>query len=344
MFAQERRRRLLHGLRRDGSLRVTDAAAALGVSPMTVRRDLTALAQEGVLHRVHGGAIAAPLSQSGPRIAIMVPDQEYYYRDVVIGAEQEAARLGCQLVIAAHFYDVALELSRLETLSTLPLDALVLTTTGHEPDVEVRTFERLADWPCPVVLIERRPPQRAAATMPFHSVCTDHREGSRLAVAHLQRLGHSRALAALADTATGRELREEIPSAAREGGLALRIAPIGTGADSIASACRRDGIRAVLVHSDLDAAQLLDALGGAGFAVPEDVHLISFDDVTAAESQVPLTAIAPARKALGAEAVHLAQRAVEGSLTVVTRILIPPRLIIRASAPQPSRGMGAMEY
>jgi DeoR family transcriptional regulator, fructose operon transcriptional repressor len=42
----------------DGRVRVTDLADVLGVSEMTVRRDLDALVEEGVAQRVHGGAIA----------------------------------------------------------------------------------------------------------------------------------------------------------------------------------------------------------------------------------------------------------------------------------------------
>ena len=41
-----------------GRVRVADLAAELGVSEMTVRRDLDSLADQGVAHRVRGGAVA----------------------------------------------------------------------------------------------------------------------------------------------------------------------------------------------------------------------------------------------------------------------------------------------
>jgi DeoR/GlpR family transcriptional regulator of sugar metabolism len=44
---------------RSGTARVPELAAAFGVSPMTVRRDLRRLAREGKLERVYGGAISA---------------------------------------------------------------------------------------------------------------------------------------------------------------------------------------------------------------------------------------------------------------------------------------------
>ena len=45
--------------RREGRVAVDDLVARLGVTPQTVRRDLAALAAEGALTRVHGGAVLA---------------------------------------------------------------------------------------------------------------------------------------------------------------------------------------------------------------------------------------------------------------------------------------------
>ena len=46
-------------VRRRGSVRVSELAALLGVSDMTVRRDLGMLDDDGALMKVHGGAVAA---------------------------------------------------------------------------------------------------------------------------------------------------------------------------------------------------------------------------------------------------------------------------------------------
>jgi DeoR/GlpR family transcriptional regulator of sugar metabolism len=58
MLAQQRRSRILAELDRDGSVRVSDLVLKLGVSDMTVRRDLQALQHQGLLDKVHGGATA----------------------------------------------------------------------------------------------------------------------------------------------------------------------------------------------------------------------------------------------------------------------------------------------
>jgi DeoR/GlpR family transcriptional regulator of sugar metabolism len=57
MLAAQRRARILTELERDGTVRVSDLVAALEVSDMTIRRDLTALEHAGLLEKVHGGAI-----------------------------------------------------------------------------------------------------------------------------------------------------------------------------------------------------------------------------------------------------------------------------------------------
>lgn len=60
MLAAQRRAQILSELERDGTVRVSGLVPLLGVSDMTVRRDLTALERQGVVEKVHGGAILRP--------------------------------------------------------------------------------------------------------------------------------------------------------------------------------------------------------------------------------------------------------------------------------------------
>ena len=57
MLAKQRQARILAEIRRQGWARVTDLTAMLGVSDMTIRRDLEELASAGAVHKVHGGAV-----------------------------------------------------------------------------------------------------------------------------------------------------------------------------------------------------------------------------------------------------------------------------------------------
>src|SRR6185312_6595264 len=57
MLAKQRQARILAEIQEHGWARVTDLTALLGVSDMTVRRDLDQLAASGSVHKVHGGAV-----------------------------------------------------------------------------------------------------------------------------------------------------------------------------------------------------------------------------------------------------------------------------------------------
>src|SRR3712207_7647446 len=56
MLAQQRQAAILERVRAAGGVRVSELAAEYGVSDMTIRRDLEALADRGLLAKVHGGA------------------------------------------------------------------------------------------------------------------------------------------------------------------------------------------------------------------------------------------------------------------------------------------------
>jgi len=57
MLARHRQSLILQAVRSDGSARVSDLTQRLGVSDMTIRRDLEVLARDGLVEKVHGGAV-----------------------------------------------------------------------------------------------------------------------------------------------------------------------------------------------------------------------------------------------------------------------------------------------
>jgi len=65
MLTAERRQAILARVERDGRVVASELVTSLGVSEDTVRRDLRELAEQGLLQRVHGGALAsAPVTSS----------------------------------------------------------------------------------------------------------------------------------------------------------------------------------------------------------------------------------------------------------------------------------------
>jgi DeoR/GlpR family transcriptional regulator of sugar metabolism len=62
LLARQRHAYILDRVRADGGVRVADLVRELGVSDMTVRRDLEVLDEQGLVEKVHGGATAVEQS------------------------------------------------------------------------------------------------------------------------------------------------------------------------------------------------------------------------------------------------------------------------------------------
>jgi DeoR/GlpR family transcriptional regulator of sugar metabolism len=69
VLAQERRDAILRALLPSGAATVADLADALGVSEMTIRRDLGVLAGQQLVEKVHGGAVLARRGAAEPHFA-----------------------------------------------------------------------------------------------------------------------------------------------------------------------------------------------------------------------------------------------------------------------------------
>jgi DeoR family fructose operon transcriptional repressor len=57
MLASERKEKMLRAVQTNGYVQVADLTKEMNVTPMTIRRDLTELEEQGVLVRCHGGAV-----------------------------------------------------------------------------------------------------------------------------------------------------------------------------------------------------------------------------------------------------------------------------------------------
>ena len=81
MYAEERRKALVDLVRTEGRLAVTLAAGHFEVTPETIRRDLEVLDRQGLVHRVHGGAVLAESLRLG--------DKDLGARDAVAAEQKE---------------------------------------------------------------------------------------------------------------------------------------------------------------------------------------------------------------------------------------------------------------
>ena len=76
MLKKERQRKILEIIERNGKVEVEQLANALGVSVMTVRRDLTELDELGFLERVHGGALLLQQKNGGTELPVFERSKE----------------------------------------------------------------------------------------------------------------------------------------------------------------------------------------------------------------------------------------------------------------------------
>ena len=59
MIVDDRRKKILELINKNGSVRVTELSCLLNISEVTIRTDLADMENKGLLTRVHGGAISS---------------------------------------------------------------------------------------------------------------------------------------------------------------------------------------------------------------------------------------------------------------------------------------------
>ncbi|MFF3016744.1 substrate-binding domain-containing protein [Streptomyces sp. NPDC057939] len=101
--------------------------------------------------------------------------------------------------------------------------------------------------------------------------------------------------------------------------------------DYLYDAVTSGGVTAALIHSDTDAIMLIPRLQARGVRVPEDLAVITYDDEVAGLADVPLSAVAPAKREVGARAATLLLERLTGGPHESPRqhVELLPRLNIR---------------
>ncbi|MCW2903219.1 MAG: DeoR family transcriptional regulator [Streptosporangiaceae bacterium] len=101
MLAPQRRQTILARIRERGAVRVADLVRELGVSDMTVRRDLEALAERGLVDKVHGGATSVgPGSTEEPGFAAKSVRQRRE-KEAIAAHAAELVRPGSAVALSA---------------------------------------------------------------------------------------------------------------------------------------------------------------------------------------------------------------------------------------------------
>ncbi len=346
-----RRDRIVAELRARGMLRINELAELVGVAPVTLRRDMARLATDGVVRRLHGGAVlveqevvsAAPPA-GGPCIGMLVPSLDFYWPEVIRGAQDMAGERGASLILRGTTYEDTNYRSHAEHLINAGAEALLLA-----PDVTTQETELLLEWlhatGTPFVLMEREA-VLAATALPCESVTTDHRSGAGAAVRHLASLGHERVgFVSNPGSPHREEIRRGWAEAVQECGMRsaaflrdLRRPQAGddvTELTTLVRDCLASGTTALLVHADREAIAIAQHCQHEGISVPGDLSIIAYDDEVAGLFSPALTAVRPPRTSVGRAAMGLLIDRVRDAARPMHRVVIAPKLNVRDSTSAP---------
>ncbi|KPC54174.1 DeoR/GlpR family DNA-binding transcription regulator [Amantichitinum ursilacus] len=126
MLTTERKKTILELLARDGRVLAADLAAAFGTSEDTIRRDLRELAAEGLLQRVHGGAL--------PASSAVAPFAQR--RSIESSAKRNIGRAAAAMIAPGQIVIIDGGTTSAELVKHLPL-SLAATVVTHSPTVAV---------------------------------------------------------------------------------------------------------------------------------------------------------------------------------------------------------------
>ncbi|MBR3437490.1 MAG: DeoR/GlpR transcriptional regulator [Lachnospiraceae bacterium] len=163
----DRREQILTMLKQDGSVKVFDLVKAFGVSTETIRRDLEALEEEGLLRRVYGGAVresrrsvetllqdrlvqnAAEKESIGKAAATFVQDGDVIGIDVGTTTLEMARALlhrDLRIIVITNSIQIAVTLSASEKIEVILIGGRVrhgeLSVGGHMlTEASMRLFQ-----------------------------------------------------------------------------------------------------------------------------------------------------------------------------------------------------------
>ncbi|GAA2633646.1 LacI family DNA-binding transcriptional regulator [Paractinoplanes durhamensis] len=337
LFQVQRHERLMSELQQHGAVRVSEIARDLGVSELTIRRDIAALAARNLVTRVHGGATlpsrARPIGR--PRttaltVGMVVPSLDFYWPPVVAGARAAAAALGVTVQLRGSTYDPDEDRRQIGRLVEAgEVRGLLLAPSLDGDDAMIDWIGRLR---LPAILVERQPRRWTAASRQVEWVRSDHALGLEIARHHLHEHGHRRiGLLVSRGSPTSAYLKEAWLTARNDHPPVVLDDPPDRRV--IRDLLARRTVDALIVHSDPHAMAVAQVCAEEGLRVPEDLALISYDDEIAHLGEPPLTAVRPPKNHVGRLAVELiVSRLLDGDRRPARGMLVAPELVVRESS------------
>lgn len=329
---------------------IKDVAQAAGVSPSTVSRALndSPLLREETKARIR--RIAAELGYernelarglvlgSSGAIGLVIPDiANPFFAEVTRGVGERAHARGYGVVLCNTDGDLERERSYIRLLRRKRVDGLILATvTAEDPYLGL-----LARSQTPFVLVSRR---SQGVEAPY--VGADDLLGGRLAVEHLVQLGHRKIgfIGGPPDVRCSQERLQAYRETLRRHRLPLRKEWIKF-SDFTQTAGYKAGKQmlslknrpsAIFAANDVTALGVLRAAEELGLAIPDDLSLVGYDDISfAALPRIELTTVAQPSFKLGQLAADWLLRMLAGKPPRPPVKLLPPKLVVRQTTAPP---------
>lgn len=257
-----------------------------------------------------------------------------YFPGVADGIKRAADARGYRLLMNSAFLNDDVERAALDTFIDYRVDGIILTGTRSAQSV-VETAGRAL----PIVVVSR--PMRSKLV---DTINNDDRLGAELATEHLVSLGHRRICHIEGGRGAGAaQRRAGYEAVMKRHQLATHVESAAFTEASGAAAAQRAlsrGARctAVFAGNDLSALGALDVIEEAGYAVPDDISLVGYDNTyVGALRHIGLTSVDQHRDQLGELAVNALLERIDGVRTEAIHVVIPPSLVVRSTtAPPPS--------
>lgn len=284
-------------------------------------------------YRTNPLARALPTGRTS-MLALVISDiTNPFYGEIIRGAQSAAAEAGYVILLVDAQESDRVERDALER--ALPTVEGVVLASSRMSDSAIRMTAKQR----PMIVLNRH-----VADVP--SVVTDNLHGMRLAVQHLADLGHrtvtyvSGPEASWADGMRWRSLRKAAAESRLRAHRTGPYPPTVAGGSTAAEELGHHGASAVIAYNDQLAIGLVRGLQTTGRRVPQDISIVSFDNIFAAELVTPgLTTVAAPLRAQGHTAVCSLLSALGGAQVSTGRpMVLPTRLVVRGSTAPRGRG------
>ena len=338
---------------------IRDVARVAKVHPGTVSRALNAETR-GLVNQETAERVMRAAQELGYRpnpiarglktnrsytIGVLIPDiTNPLFPPILRGIEDRLDEAGYTSLIVNTDNDAERERSYLEALRARQVDGFISATAR----LDQAFLADLAAGGVPLVLVNRSLEDRSVP-----AVTVDDRQGIRLAVEHVARLGHSRIghVAGPQNISTGHRRYLGFLEAMRAAGLEalgehVRFSTSFTEAEGARVSGEllggADDITAIVAANDRLAIGCYDTLEASGLRCPDDVSVVGFNDMPFVDRlRPPLTSVRVPQREIGTEAANLLlQRLSDGSQTP-REILLEPTLVVRGSTAPPRKPASA---